>query len=110
MQNKEFHALSIINNEVKLDNFTVNGVLDYTLKGSGSEGTKINMTLLVKSQDVVVTGKAEQTAPEAEIQEQSREVIKPLENTEFIDNLAQSIIQCINHYRKNHGTNIPLNL
>lgn len=90
MENNTIHALSIINGDVKLDGFTVKGVIDYNLKASGKEGTTINLTLLVKSQELVVTNEKE-VAPEVSVLEQCHKPIKTIEfvNKELETNLSQ---------------------
>jgi len=73
MENNTSHTLSIINGDVKLDGFTVKGVIDYNLKASYEKGTTINLTLLVKSQEVVVTNEKE-AAQEGSISESDLKV------------------------------------
>ncbi|SHJ53686.1 hypothetical protein SAMN02745163_02091 [Clostridium cavendishii DSM 21758] len=81
MENNKIHSVSIINNEIKLDNFKVEGVLDYNLKRSGKGEATLNLTLLVRSQEVEIKLDGEEMA----------NTIIPLENTKFINELSNAI-------------------
>ena len=87
MENNTSHTLSIINGDVKLDGFTVKGVIDYNLKASYEKGTTINLTLLVKSQEVVVTN--EEAAPEVPVPEQLvKAVVEELKKQQKLSNIT----------------------
>ncbi|ERK30535.1 hypothetical protein [Clostridium intestinale] len=84
MENNTIHTLSIINGDVKLDGFTVKGVIDYNLKASYEKGTTINLTLLVKSQESIVGSDVEQVAPEGSIPEQLVECGSYYKNNNYL--------------------------
>jgi hypothetical protein len=74
------HSLVIKNEEIKLDNFKLEGVTGYEIKSPAKGTTELTLKILVGVSEIVLDDK-KAAAPEVPVQEQPKERFIPEDST-----------------------------